>query len=109
MASWEKEPEGRLGGRLDVDINSPEGWTVCPVFSDGYCRSGYHHLPLFKGDLSHEVLTSLRQQGCQANTLRVLLKAHKLVLTMISGFDRRESDQTDFQRERNFCPRDEDP
>ena len=70
-ASWEKEPEGRIGGSLQIDSNSPEAWTLCPLFSGDYLRSGYHYLPLFKGDITDDVLTDLQQFGVSAKTFQV--------------------------------------
>ena len=70
-ASWEKEPEGRIGGSLQIDSNSPEAWSLCPLFSGDYLRSGYHYLPLFKGDITDDVLTDLQQFGVSAKTFQV--------------------------------------
>ena len=70
-ASWEKQPEGRLGGNLQIDVNNPEAWSLCPLFSGDYIRSGYHYLPLFKGDLADDVLSDVQQFGVSAKTFQV--------------------------------------
>ena len=77
-ASWEKEPEGRLGGNLDIDVKTPDGWSLCPLFSGGQLRSGYHHLPLFRGDVPHDVIRGLKQSGCSAETLKVKHKINTI-------------------------------
>ena len=46
-ASWEKEPEGRLTGSLDIGYGTPDAWTICSIFTDKYCDSGVYQLPLF--------------------------------------------------------------
>ena len=70
-ASWEKQPEGRLSGSLEMDINNPDAWSLCPLFSGDYLRSGYHYLPLFKGDITDDVFTDLQQFGVSAKTFQV--------------------------------------
>ena len=70
-ASWEKQPEGRLGGSLEIDIKNPDAWSLCPLFSGDYLRSGYHYLPLFKGDIAEDAFTDLQQFGVSAKTFQV--------------------------------------
>lgn len=82
-ASWDKEPEGRLGGSLDIHVTSPDAWSVCPVFSDGYTVQGYHHLPLFKGDVTQDVLKALKQSGCKVETLQVKLSNEYLIVSLL--------------------------
>ena len=82
-ASWDKEPQGRLGGSLDIHVTSPDAWSVCPVFSDGYTVQGYHHLPLFKGDVTQDVLKALKQSGCKVETLQVKLSNEYLIVSLL--------------------------
>ena len=73
-ASWEKEPEGRLSGSLKIAYHDPDAWTICNIFTDGFCNSGLYQLPLFKGGPSKDCLSDLEDVGLSGGCLKDLLE-----------------------------------
>ena len=74
QASWSKKPAGSLGGSLDIEVSSPELWTMVPVASSeagDTVRSGHHYLPLFKGGPLPSTLNTIKTEGCTVETLKV--------------------------------------
>jgi hypothetical protein len=62
--SWDKEPEGKIKGRVELAYNKPEAWAVTGFFtSDGYVDSGTHVLPLFKGAPADTALVMMAEKG----------------------------------------------
>ena len=73
-ASWEKEPEGRLTGSLDIGYETPDAWTICSIFTDKYCDSGVYQLPLFKGGPSKDCFSDLEEMGFSLGCLKDLME-----------------------------------
>ena len=74
VASWEKEPEGRINGSLQISYGSPDAWAVVPVFSGNYSDSGLHQVPLFKGGPVAGCLAILQDLGCTLEAVKMMLK-----------------------------------
>ena len=72
-ASWEKEPEGRLGGTPSITFEYPDAWSIFQPFNGLFCDSGTHHLPLFKGGPSAECLDSLEKKGFNPMALKNMI------------------------------------
>ena len=74
QASWSKKPAGSLGRSLDIEVSSPELWTMVPVASTeagDSVRSGHHYLPLFKGGPLPSTLKTINTEGCTVEALKV--------------------------------------
>ena len=70
-AGWEKEPGGKVTGNLKINFDSPEAWTLFSLSEGNFVSSGYHYLPLFRGDIAG-CLHHLQTRGYSREILQVL-------------------------------------
>ena len=62
--SWEKEPDGKIKGKIALSYKAPSAWTVMSLFTqEDFCDSGTHRLPLFKGAPSDSVMKQFAEKG----------------------------------------------
>ena len=77
--SWDKEPEGRMTGDLNIDIGNPDLWALVPLMLSGnngdneYVMSGHHYVPVFKSAEQQKCLRAIQLKGFTVETLKVEL------------------------------------